>query len=145
MSEPNPYAAPKAEVRDIDAHIGSADIAALAVSDRWKVKFRLLEKAGGVKLTKFKDLSMSERMKVNFNLLGFLFGPIYYLCKGMWKKGLALFGACLLAVVALVILLDLAGLGRFANALGYGAAAMFGVRANIDYYKKMVLGQNGWW
>lgn len=31
------------------------------------------------------------------------------------------------------------------DSLGYGAAAFFGTRANIDYHKKMVLRDKGWW
>lgn len=32
------------------------------------------------------------------------------------------------------------------NGIATGAAAaLFGIRANIDYYKKIVLRQNGWW
>ena len=42
-------------------------------------------------------------------------------------------------------LLDQFGYEKLANALGYGVGAVFAVRANIDYYKKMVLGDNGWW
>ncbi|MBC7956330.1 MAG: DUF2628 domain-containing protein [Cytophagales bacterium] len=127
------------------APTGSADIDGLLVSDGWKRKFRLIQKAGGPKQTQFKSLTAGERMKISFNILAFLFGPIYYIVKGMWKKGLALFGACFVVLVVLSVLLELAGLGKVANALGYGAAALFAVRANIDYYKKMVLGDNGWW
>jgi hypothetical protein len=142
----NRYAPPKAVVDDIDTpQHTSADILNLPVSDNWKAKFFLLEKAGGVKMTGIKALSVSERMKITFNLLAFLFGPIYYAVKGMWKKGLAIFGASLVFVVLLSFVMELAGLGRFANALGYGAAAFYAIRANIDYYKKMVLKQNGWW
>ena len=141
----NRYAPPKAVVEDIAAQHTSGDILNLPVSDSWKAKFFLLEKAGGVRMTGIKGLSFSERMKITFNLLAFLFGPIYYVFKGMWKKGLAIFGASLVLVVLIGFLLELAGLGRFANALGYGAAAFYAIRANIDYYKKMVLKQNGWW
>ena len=122
-----------------------ADISSLPISESWKAKFHLFEKAGGVKLPKFRDLSFSERMKVNFNVIAFFLGPIYYAVKGMWKKGITFFAVCVVAIVILSILLELAGLERFGKALGYGAAAIFAVRANIDYYKKMVLNQNGWW
>jgi hypothetical protein len=141
----NRYAPPKAVVEDVAAQHSSADILNLPVSDNWKAKFFLLEKAGGVKMASIKALSVAERMKVTFNLLAFLFGPIYYAFKGMWKKGLAIFGASLVLVLLIGFVLELAGLGRFANALGYGAAAFYAIRANIDYYKKMVLKQNGWW
>jgi hypothetical protein len=141
----NRYAPPKAALEDIDAHRTPADISNLPVSDNWKAKFSLFEKAGGIKMPQFKALSVSERMKISFNILAFLFGPIYYAFKGMWKKGLATFGASLLLALLIGFLLELAGLGRVANALGYGLAAFYAVRANVDYYKKMVLKQNGWW
>jgi hypothetical protein len=143
--ESNRYAPPTAVVEDIAAQHTSADISNLPVSDNWKAKFFLLEKAGGVKMAGIKALSTSERMKITFNLVAFLFGPIYYVVKGMWKKGLAIFGASLVAVMLISFFMELAGLGRFANALGYGAAAFYAIRANIDYYKKMVLKENGWW
>jgi preprotein translocase subunit SecG len=63
----------------------------------------------------------------------------------MWKKALALFLAAAVVVVVLAVLLELAGAGALANALSYGVSAFFAVRANIDYYKKMVLNENGWW
>jgi len=63
-----------------------------SISDSWKIKFELIEKAGGVKLPNAKNLPFGERMKVRFNVWGFLFGPFYYLVKGMWKKAVTLFG-----------------------------------------------------
>ena len=145
MSNPNPFAPPRADVQDVAAPGASFDIASLPVSDAWKARFRLIEKAGGVKVPQFKTLAFGERMKISFSILAFLFGPIYYIVKGMWKKGLALFAVCLVALFTVVFALELAGLGRLANAAGYAVAAVFAVRANIDYYKKMVLGENGWW
>lgn len=145
MTETNRYAPPKAEVRDVAEPGRNADIDALPVSDSWKQKFRLIQKAGGPKQPNLKSLSSGERMKIVFNIVAFLFGPIYYLVKGMWKKALSLFGASLAAIVVLGTILELLGFPKLADALGYGAAAFFAVRANIDYYKKMVLGDNGWW
>lgn len=124
---------------------GHPDIDTLQVSDAWKQKFRLLMKAGGPGLPRFKTLSFGERFRVNFNLLAFLFGPFYYLAKGMCKKAICFFGVWALIIITLGYALDLAGLSKVADALGYGAAAFFGTRANIDYYKKMVLQDNGWW
>jgi hypothetical protein len=144
MTEPNPYAAPTAEVRDMHTVV-HADIDTLPVSDNWKARFRLFDKAGGPKLPNFKQLPFGERMKISFNILGFLFGPIYYAVKGMWKKGLAMFGALIVGIVVLSFVLELVGMGQLNRALGYAAAALFAVRANVDYYKKMVLGDDGWW
>jgi hypothetical protein len=143
--QPNPFAPPLAPVSDVPAPLAAAAIAGLPVSEAWKTRFQFLEKAGGVKMPRLKALGTGERMKLSFNILAFLFGPFYYLAKGMWKKAIALFVVCAAAVLVLAVLLEMAGFGQFGKSLGYGVAAIFAVRANIDYYKKMVLGQNGWW
>ena len=145
MNPHNPYAPPATEVLDIPILMPTVDIESLAVSRRWKNKFRLFEKAGGANLSRLRDLSLSERIKITFNFLSFLFGPIYYVIKGMWRKGLVLFVVCAGVVLTLAFGLELAGLGRLNSSLGYGVGIVFATRANIDYYKKMVLQQNGWW
>jgi Protein of unknown function (DUF2628) len=145
MTDTNRFAPPKAELLDVDEPTNRWEIESLSVSNSWKQKFRLMEKAGGPKQLNLKSLAPGERVKIGFNIIAFLFGPFYYLTKGMWKKALSLFGVCLVGIVAVGVVLELIGLGRVANALGYGAAGVFAVRANIDYYKKMVLGENGWW
>lgn len=139
------FANSKAELSEISDRPAGFDIEALPVSNSWKQKFHLLEKAGGPRLPNLKALSAGERFKIVFNILAFLFGPLYYLAKGMWRKALSMFGACFVVIVLIGVALDLVGLGRIANGMGYGAAAVFAIRANIDYYKKMVLGENGWW
>jgi hypothetical protein len=143
MSALNPYAPPKAIV---DAGHGVADIDGLWVSDSWKRRCKAMHKAGGPNLPKFKDLTGEERKALSpFNVLAFLFGPFYYLAKGMWRKGLTLAVLCLIGVLALDALLVLVGLGSFTSATGFASAAVYGALANRDYYAKMVLGQNGWW
>ena len=42
-------------------------------------------------------------------------------------------------------LLVMIGFGQVGKALGYGVSAVLAIRANIDYDKKTVLGENGWW
>ena len=113
------------------------------IPEAWKVKFSLLEKADGPKLSKARDLSFGERTKVVFNAWGFLLGPFYYLAKGMWKKAIVLFALCVAAIVVLSMLLKAMGIS---DAITYYIApTIFALRANIDYYKKVVLGDNGWW
>lgn len=142
MTSPNPFATPQARVNDLPS-----DIDGLPISERWKEKFRLFRKAGAPGFSNLKNLPADERKRasVGFNILAFLFGPFYYVAKGMWRKGLALFVVCVVVVIVLEAIFDLLGYGRFGKSLGYGVAAVFAVRANIDYYKKMVLGDNGWW
>lgn len=143
MSAANPYAPPKASVEASDS---VADIDSLPVSDSWKRRFKAMHKAGGWNLPHLKNLSAQERKDIPaFNLLAFLFGPLYYFAKGMWKKGLTLFVLCLIGIVILDLVLELVGLSRFARATGFVSAAVFAALASRDYYSKMVLGQNGWW
>ena len=85
-----------------------------------------------------------DRMNVVANVFGVLFGPFYYLTKGMWKKAIVLTVLSIVVVVAADMVLDAMGIHDFMG-LNFIASAIFGTRANIDYYKKMVLNDNGWW
>lgn len=112
------------------------------ISDSWQKKFTLIEKAGGVKLSKARELTFTE-CSVIFNVWGFFFGPFYYVAKGMWKKGIVLTGLC---VIAIIIFDSIFGeMGALSTMSNFIAPAVFATRANIDYYKKVVLGDNGWW
>lgn len=113
------------------------------ISDSWKEKFELLEKAGGVKMPNIKNLPFGERMKIVFNIWAFLFGPIYYLVKGIWKKAISLFAVSVLIIVILELICKEIGISS--TITNFVAGAIFATRANIDYYKKIKLGDNGWW
>lgn len=74
-------------------------------------------------------------------MLAFLFGPLYYIAKGMWKKGLSLLflsTACTLVMVPFVPEPVLRG-------ISFGFQALFAMNANVDYYRKKVLGEDFWW
>lgn len=116
---------------------------AKSISDSWKKKFDLMEKAGGVKMQRIKELSFNEKNQVLFNVWGFLFGPIYYLAKGMWKKGISLTIASILAITIVEVICQKFGFSDFIT--NFIAGAIFATRANIDYYKKIKLGDNEWW
>ena len=146
MSERNPFATPKARVDDT-ADASLVDIDHLPVSDKWKEKFRVYRKAGAPEFSRFGELTPEERKRATFgfNILAFLFGPFYYLAKGMWRRGVTLLVVAVIVVAMIDIVFGLMGWARLGSALGYGIAAIYAVRANLDYYKKMVLGDNGWW
>jgi len=80
-----------------------------------------------------------------FNFWALLFSPLYYLIKGMWRKALLFW----LANVAVIMLISAVEPEGEWNSLKIGvnlaATAWFTTRANIDYYRKMVLNDNGWW
>ncbi|WP_394787839.1 DUF2628 domain-containing protein [Rhodoferax sp.] len=110
-----------------------------ALSENWQRRFALLEKAGGPKLPKLGDLPFKERLALIFNIWAFLLGPVYYAAKGMWKKGLVLFGICV--VLAAIV----SAFGISTQFVGFFAAGLYSRRSSCDYYKKVVLGDNGWW
>ncbi|ABP78080.1 conserved hypothetical protein [Stutzerimonas stutzeri A1501] len=141
MDTHNPYAPPLAVLAGDE----TARIEALPVSASWKRRFLAIAQAGGPRLPLFKRLPPAERRKaLAFNILAFLFGPLYYLAKGMWRRAISYTLLALIAVTLIVLLLDASGYGEFARLLAYGVAGVFAMRANLDFYKRQVLGDNGW-
>lgn len=114
------------------------------LSDSWKNKFASIEKAGGPKLPLYRDLTSNER-SVIFNGWGFFFGPFYYLVKGMWKKAIVLFLLSLIVGILIEMILGAMGINIPEVMQFLPSAVIFACRANIDFYKKMILGDNGWW
>jgi hypothetical protein len=115
-----------------------------SVLPSWTRKFALIEQAGGPKLPDAKKLKTGERMAVLFNIWGFLFRPVYYLVKGMWKKAVTLTVFGLGIVFVAMAALTMAGIDA-ERPLRFVIPTLFAVRATIDYYKKVVLKDNGWW
>lgn len=113
------------------------------IPESWRTKFALMEKAGGVKMPRIKELSFSERMKLLSNVWAFLFGPIYYLIKGLWKKAIVYFAISIVLFVVLDRVFAAMGM-RDSAFLNFIGPAIFAARANIDYYKKVVLGEDDW-
>ncbi len=143
MSDTNPSLPPKANLADPEQEV---EIDSLGVSETWKKRFKWLTSAGGSSMSNLKAMPKEERKKGNlFNVLAFLFGPFYYLAKGMWRKAISFSAAGLVAIMVLELIIKALGFPPLGKAAGYGIAAVFAVRANIDYYKKMVLRENGWW
>ncbi|WEN14775.1 DUF2628 domain-containing protein [Rhodanobacter sp. AS-Z3] len=115
-------------------------IARLDVSDSWKRRFRLIEKAGGAELRQSGDLKSAERRGIGFNFLAFLFGPFYFLAKGLWRPAVAYS----LLAVAVGMTLDMLSKGKLSHGLGYGFAFVYSMRANVLYYRKVVLAEMSW-
>ena len=146
METPNPYAPPASSVSLADLPLSEERINALDVSPKWKERFIAISRAGGSKLPNFKQLPKHERQKaMSINFLAFFFGPIYYIIKGMWKRGLVYFALGAVVIVILGLMLDYFGFHTIARSLHFGLAAIYGMRANIDFYKKNMEGDNGWW
>lgn len=146
MQSPNPYATPASSLSADDLSPSEQRINALDVSAKWKERFIAIFHAGGSKLPNIKQLPKAERQKaMRPNFLAFFFGPIYYAIKGMWKRGLVYFVLGAVVIVIAGLILEHFGYDRLARSLHFGLSAVYGMRANLDFYKKTVEGDNGWW
>src|SRR5690606_29033991 len=111
------------------------------VSETWKRRFAIIEKAGGPKLPKYRALERKERHEIAFNVWAGFLGPFYYLAKGMWKKALVLTPLVIIVAIIVEYLFTLVfsdpTMGRTVAPFvaGFG---IWGPRANKDYYRKVV-------
>ncbi len=107
----------------------ASSIESLNVSEKWKVKFRLIEKAGGrigYGCPNISVLTPKERKEIGFNFWGFFFASMFYFVKGMWAKGL------ILLTVSIV-------LGLIFPPIAAVVWCWCGMAANGDYYRLKVL------
>jgi len=116
------------------------------VSPAWQKRFDFFNAYGLPNSTPeskaaYQALSFLDRLKLTSNILAFLFGPIYFFVKGMWRKGLTLFGIFVAVEVVLVVLNVSDTLVR---AIGFGLAAMAMTTANYAYYLHVVRGSQSW-
>ena len=110
------------------------------VSDSWNHKFDILEKIGaneGLKayFANYKSLSFGERLKVGFNILAFIFGPLYYFSKKMWLKGAFVIGAITSLNIVLTIIETAFGTTFPMVIYQVPGAAICASLANYDYYR----------
>lgn len=139
----NPYTPPQASTTPPRKAPTLDPISRLHVSDAWKERFRLIEKAGGPDLPRIRELTPGERRKIGFNvvayLLAVLLGPIHFFFKGLWKQGVVY----LLITIAIALLLAAFGFNPRAG-LAAGMAAIYASRINVGYYRKVILGEAPW-
>jgi hypothetical protein len=89
----------------------------------------------------YKLLPFGTKVRIGSNILAFLFGPLYFFAKGMWRKGLTLLAAAItIAVVTVVIDVP----DSIARAVGLGFAAAAATTANYAYYLHVVKHSRSW-
>ncbi|MDR2123389.1 MAG: DUF2628 domain-containing protein [Desulfovibrio sp.] len=125
-----------------DAH---ARIDALSVSEGLKQKLHLVhDHLQGTKFG-FPDYGRDRKIYSKMHCWwAFLFGPLYYLAKGMWRKALVLMGLafifdfiiCLLLIPNPILAASLPGLV---------AASIAMPSAYYDIYRKEILKETFWW
>ena len=89
----------------------------------------------------YQAMSFLDRLKLTSNILAFLFGPIYFFVKGMWRKGLTLLGI-FFAVEVVLVVLDVPD--SLVRGIGFGLAAIAMTTANYAYYLHVVRGSQSW-
>ena len=144
--KPNRYSPPTASLEPTPTSLPPLDIDALQVSAAWKRRFKAVGRRTGEPIAAVNPVE--TRPLDVLNLPAFALGPLYYAVKGMWRKGFTLLALCLVCLFLVDVIYWLASGGR--NHIGSvaafcGAGAVFGLRANSDFYKKVVHHKNGWW
>ncbi|MHA7662855.1 DUF2628 domain-containing protein [Mycolicibacterium sp. HS_4_1] len=116
------------------------------VSPSWQKRFDFFNAYGLPNSTPesraaYRALSFMDRLKLTSNILAFLFGPIYFFVKGMWRKGLTLLGI-FFAVEVVLVVLDVPD--SLVRGIGFGLAAIAMTTANYAYYLHVVRGSQSW-
>ncbi|GAA2430298.1 DUF2628 domain-containing protein [Mycolicibacterium llatzerense] len=124
----------------------SQQFPSFTVSPSWQKRFDFFNTYGLPNSTPeskaaYQALTFLERLKLTSNILAFLFGPIYFFVKGMWRKGLTLLGIFVAVEVVLVVLNASDTLVR---GIGFGLAAIAMTTANYAYYLHVVRGSQSW-
>ncbi|MGE2689100.1 DUF2628 domain-containing protein [Mycolicibacterium pulveris] len=89
----------------------------------------------------YRALSFGSKMRLNANVWGFLFGPIYFFVKGMWRKGLVLL---LLAIGLAAIVIGAGAPDLIDRAASFVVPALAMTTANYAYYLHVVKGSQSW-
>lgn len=124
--------------------LGTPDLPA-DIGPLWRMRFDLIEKAGGPKLPHRKRLRFGQNLRVLFNLWALLFGPFYYIAKGMWRKAITIFLPGYVVLLLINMLAPFGELDFIMRGVEGAMVALFNLQANVSYYRKIVLGNNGWW
>ncbi|RYX89442.1 MAG: hypothetical protein EOO28_33080 [Comamonadaceae bacterium] len=120
----------------------------------WAYPFQLIEKAGGADLPRWRRLSWLELVVVFVNPLALVFGPLYLLHLGLWRRAVATTAMWVLMPAVWLLLINhaVALLGDLPTqlsaqwlavrplacfALWLMAALAFAVRVNRDFCRKL--------
>ena len=116
------------------------------LSTTWQKRFAYFDRHGPVSSTPkgrgaFQLLPFADKLRLGGNIWAFLFGPLYFLVKGMWRKGLTLLAAAVGLTVP-VLLFDVGSAVERVTALLVPVFSL--VAANYAYYLHVVEGNQSW-
>src|SRR5690606_170836 len=92
----------------------------------------------------YKALGFREKNKISFNILAFLFGPLYYFSKTMWAKGAVILGTTWLLAALLTLVEVVVGVELPAVVYWIPSAVICAQLANYDYFRKVMHGEKMW-
>lgn len=116
------------------------------LASSWRLRFDFFDTYGLPSSTPeakaaYRALPFGTKLRLTSNILAFLFGPIYFFVKGMWRKGLTLLALALSAAVIMALVGVPESVGR---AVGIGIAALAMSTANYAYYLHVVRRSESW-
>lgn len=129
---------------DVPAGDPDADL-----SPKWRLRFQFFRTHGTPPMwtvdrewgAAVKALGFRDRMRITQNGYAYLFGVLYLLYLGMWRRALTVLAV---AAVCTVIAIGFDLPYEVDTAAGMGIAAYLSVRVNVLYYRHRDLGDRGW-
>lgn len=120
-------------------------------SAKWQARFDFFDAHGAPNAPTFKpalkQLPFKQKVKINFNIIAFFFGPIYLFVLGLWKKNITLIAIMVVIFTGLEMAFSAMGIEypRHIDAgLGFGFNALYGITTNYAYYLKEKRSELGW-
>ena len=112
----------------------------------WQRRFAFFDQYGVPNSTPqaraaYRALGFGEKLRLNSNFLALLFGPLYFIAKGMWRKGVTFLIAGLAAMAVLTVLNVP---DSFVRPVGFAFSALAMTTANYAYYLHVRRGSTSW-
>lgn len=115
------------------------------LSAGWKSQFDIYEKYGYLGMKDpvgFKSVPFWKKNSLNF--LAFVFGPIYFAIKGMYRVALSILLIVIGIISALVLLDSIFAINISKFWTGTASGVIYGMSANYAYYNYKVKNYRGW-
>ena len=117
-----------------------------ALAKVWQTRFAFFRRFGLPRSSPqaqetYRALGLSERMDISANVLALVFGPLYFVAKGMWRKGLTL----VLVEFAVLMVLGISGVPEiWLRAIGVGFSVIATITANFAYFLHVTRTSKSW-
>lgn len=112
----------------------------------WQTRFAFFRRFGLPRSSQesreaYRALGLDQRLDISANVLAFVFGPVYFLAKGMWRKGLVLIAV----EFAVIFLFGMLGFSEiWLRAIGVGFSILATLIANYSYFLHKTRASTSW-